>query len=85
MSEYTTIEKLQGEISTYGAVLQYKDKVLYTEIDYRGGYQAKVFEFIETPEETGFYLIECRLNLIETLEETFPDNGSAIAWCLSKV
>ena len=46
-----------------GAVLKMGDKVLVTDHAWKG-FIAGVYEFIETPEETGYSYIECRLNLI---------------------
>ena len=44
--------------ATYGAVLKYGDRVLVTDYYWKGGFLAKVYEFVETPEETGFSEIE---------------------------
>lgn len=83
--EFTTIEKLQMRVSaSYGAVLQYGDKVFVTDIHWKGGFTAEIYEFIDTPKETGLSDIECRLNLYAKAEQTFEDNGHAIAWCLSR-
>lgn len=50
---FTTIEKLQLEVSaSYGAVIQYGDKVFVTDITWKGGFTAEIFEFIEFPEDT---------------------------------
>lgn len=83
--EFTTIEKLQMRVSaSYGAVLKYGDKVFVTDIFWKGGFTAEIYEFVETPEETGLGDIECRLNLIDKADRTFNDNGHAIAWCLKQ-
>ena len=83
---FTTIEKLQLAVSaTYGAVIQYGDKVFVTDINWRGGFNAEIFEFIEFPEDTGLGEIECRLAPWEAAEETFKDNGHALEWCFSRV
>ncbi len=84
MKEFTTMEKLEMKTSgCYGAILKYGDKVLYTSVTYKGTYYAEVYEFVETPEETGLGEIECRLNQIER-EEGFPDGGHAIEWAISR-
>ena len=70
--------------STMGAVLKYSDKVLVVGIDVPG-YHAAVYEFIETPEETGLRYIECRLNLLEAATDSFEDGGHAMAWCMAHV
>ena len=83
---FTTIEKLQMRVSaTYGAVIKYGDNVFVTDCYWQGGFTAEIFGFIESPEETGLSDIECRLELLEKSEETFEDNGHALAWCLTRV
>lgn len=85
MKEFTTIEKLQMKASaTYGSVLKFGDYVLVTDACYKGGFTADIYEFVETPEETGLSDIECRLDHIGSAEQTFPDNGHAIAWCMEQ-
>ena len=84
--EFTTIEKLQMKVSaSYGAVLKYGDKVLVTDIHWKGGFTAEIYEFVESPEETGLGEIECRLSPWKKASETFKDGGQAIAWCLNQV
>ena len=84
--EFTTIEKLQMKVSaTYGAVLQYGDKVLVTDIHWKGGFTAEIYEFVEDPEETGLDAIECRLAPWEKAAETFLDGGHAVAWCFGQL
>lgn len=73
MKEFTTIEKLQMKVSaTYGSVLKFGDHVLVTDACYKGGFTADIYEFVETPEETGLDDIECRLNHIGSAEQTSP-------------
>ena len=84
--EFTTIEKLQMKVSaSYGAVLKYGDKVFVTDIYWKGGFTAEIYEFVESPEETGLGEIECRLSPWKKASETFADGGHAIAWCISQV
>ena len=86
MKDFTTIEKLQMKVgATYGSVLKFGDHVLVTDAYYKGGFTADIYEFVETPEETGLADIECRLNHITHAEQTFIDNGHAIAWCMVQV
>lgn len=41
---FTTIEKLQLNVSaSYGAVVQYGDKVLVTDISWKGGFTAEIY------------------------------------------
>ena len=45
--EFTTIEKLQMSASaSYGVVIQYGDKVLVSDITWKGGFTAEIYEFI---------------------------------------
>ena len=65
MKDFTTMEKLQMKVSaTYGSVLKFGDYVLVTDACYRGRFTADIYEFVETPEETGLGDIECRLDHI---------------------
>lgn len=83
---FTTIEKLQSKVSaSYGAVIQYGDKVFVADIHWKGGFVAEIYEFIEFPEDTGLGDIECRLTPWAVSEQTFKDNGHAIAWCYEQV
>lgn len=84
MADFTTMEKLQMKVSAgYGAVLQFGDHVLVTDLNYKG-FTADIYEFIDTPKETGLAAIECRLNHIAHAEQIFEDNGHAIAWCMEQ-
>ena len=85
MKDFTTIEHLIDRVSpSYGAVITFGDKVFVSDIDWRDGFYAEIYEFVESPEETGLGEIECRLNLIAKAEEKFKDNGHAIAWCMAQ-
>lgn len=81
----TTMEKLEmGGYATMGAVLKYDGHALVVGLD-ANGYHAAVYEFIDTPEETGLGDIECRLNLVEAATESFKDGGHAMAWCMAHI
>ena len=81
----TTIEHLQDKIPCcYGGALTFGEKALVTMVNWRGQYEAAIYEFIETPEETGLGAIECRLNLTEVAEEVFKDSGHAMQWAISR-
>ena len=83
---FTTIEKLQLAVSaSYGAVVQYGDKVFVTDICWKGGFTAEIYEFIEFPEDTGLGDFECRLVPWAEAEETFKDNGHALKWCFEQI
>lgn len=78
----TTMETLITRLTTSeGAVLKKGERILVADRG-RGGFLAGVYEMTETPEETGFGYIECRLNLIAMSEEIFEDSGSAMEWAL---
>ena len=82
---FTTMEKLRMQVSaTYGAVIKFGDRVFVTDSHRNGGFTAAIYEFIETPEETGLEDIECRVHLIQTATERFVDNGHALAWCMAQ-
>ena len=81
----TTMENLETyDYATQGAVLKYGDLALVVGFEGRG-YHAAVYEFIDTPEETGLGDIECMLNLVENAEELFEDGGHAMAWCMKQI
>ena len=81
----TTIEHLQDKIPCcYGGALTFGEKVLVTMMNWRGQYEAAIYEFIETLEETGLGAIECRINLVEVAGETFKDGGHAMQWAISR-
>ena len=75
--------KVTDEGWTKRSGFEYGEKVLVTCETYYG-FTAEVYEFVETPEETGLGYIECRLSLIEKAEKHFEDGGHAIAWCISR-
>ncbi len=83
--ETTTIEHLQEKIpSCYGAAVTFGETVLVTMANWKGQYEAAIYEFIETPEETGLGQIECRINLVEIADDTFADGGHAMQWAVSR-
>ena len=67
--------------ATVGAVLKMGDKVLVADRGWKG-FIAGVYEFVDTPEETGLDEIECRLNLTAMSQEVFEDGGHAIEWAM---
>lgn len=84
LSNTSTMENLSMKVTAgEGAVLKMGDKVLVTDHAWKG-FIAGVYEFIETPEETGYSHIECRLNLIAMSGELFEDGGHAIAWAMQQ-
>ena len=79
----TTMENLSMQVTAgEGAVLKMGGKVLVTDAAWKG-FIAGVYEFVETPEETGLGYIECRLNLIAMSADLFEDGGHAIAWAMN--
>lgn len=84
--EYTTIEQLQSQVSAgYGAVIQYGNYVFETDVHWHGGFYARVYEFVESPDEAGVNECECSLYAAYVADGTFPDNGSALKWCFQQV
>ena len=83
--QITTMEHLQTETSSgSGAVLKYGEHVLVTDLTFKG-YTAAVYEFIETPEETGLGDIECRISRIAQADEYFKDSGNAVLWGFEQI
>ena len=83
MDIFTTMEHLALETNpTYGAVIKYGDRVFHTDLTWKGGFSASIYEFIDDPEETGLGDIECRLSLIAKATTEFEDSGHALEWCL---
>lgn len=83
-AQTTTIENLAEFIRPcYGAVLNFNGKVLVTNLNWKGQYEAATYEFFESPDETGLSECECRLNLVNLSDQTFKDSGNAIAWCMA--
>ena len=79
----TTMENLSMQVTAgEGAVLKMGGKVLVADAACKG-FIAGVYEFVETPEETGLGYIECRLNLIAMSADLFEDGGHAIAWAMN--
>ena len=74
----TTMEDLAMKVNaTVGAVL----KMVVADRGWKG-FIAGVYEFVDTPEETGLDEIECRLNLTAMSQEVFEDGGHAIEWAM---
>ena len=85
-NEFTTMEHLTERVSaTYGAVLKFGNRVFVTDTHWKGGFTAAIYEFVETPEETGLGDIECRLTKWAEANKTFTDNGHALNWCFEQV
>ena len=79
----TTMENLAMKVNAMdGAVLKMGDRVLVTDRGWKG-FIAAVYEFVDTPEETGLDEIECRLNLVVMSQEVFADGGHAIQWAMN--
>lgn len=81
LDEGLSMEGLQMKVNSYGAVLQYKDKVLMTDLIWNG-FVAAVYEFVGS--EKVFWL-ERPLKLMVASDELFEDGGQAIEWCLEQV
>ena len=47
MDIFTTMERLTMQTNpTYGAVIKYGDRVFHTDLTWKGGFSARVYEFI---------------------------------------
>ena len=81
MTGFTTIEKLALNISpSYDAIVRYKDKVCVATLNYKGTYEATVYEYVDEP-DSEFSEIECRITAIDKASEPFKTSGEAIKWC----
>ena len=76
----TTQERLEMQVTAGDG-----DHILMADRYWKGGFIAGIYEFIETPEETGLCECECRLNFCERSEMSFEDGGHAMAWAISQV
>ena len=65
----------------YDSIMQFGDRVLVAQMNWKGGVEAAVYGFIEDSKED-FSPIECRLELLKISDETFMDAGHAIEWCI---
>ena len=85
MTDFTTRERLECEVNTFhnGAVIDYGERVIAVYEHCFKGCIAEVYELIETPEETGFDRIECRLQLIAE-RSGFEDTGHAVKWAMEQ-
>lgn len=77
--EIITMLKLQERCNELGAVLKFGNKVFTTWLDWTS-FNAEIYEFVETEEETGKSYVECQLKKIAAATY-FDDNGDAIKWC----
>ena len=85
MTEFTTIEKLAMSISpSYDAIVRYKGFVCLATMNYKGEYEAEIYEYVDEP-DSEFAEIECRLSLDKKATMTFQNSGEAIKWCFDKV
>jgi len=85
MTEFTTVEKLALDISpSYDAIVRYKGFVCLATLNYKGKYEAEVYEYVDEP-DSEFAEIECRLSLNEKATEQFGNSGEAIKWCFDTI
>lgn len=81
MKEFTTVEKLALGISTsYDAIVRYKGFVCLATLNYKGKYEAEIYEYVDEP-GLEFAEVECRLALNEKSAKPFDNSGEAIKWC----
>ena len=75
--DFTTIEKLALELSAcYDAIVRYKGFVCVARKNWKGTYEAEVYEFIEED----FSEIENRISLLEGAYG-YTNSGDAMKWC----
>lgn len=85
MTEFTTIEKLALNISpSYDAIVRYKGWVCVATLNYKGTYEATVYEYVDEP-DSEFSEIECRITAIDKASEPFKTSGEAIKWCFDSI
>ncbi len=87
--QFTNMENLQMKVGSYGAVLQYKDKVLMADLIWKG-FVAVVYEFADAEKgDKNLFkemdILECPLKLLKVSDKVFNDGGQAIGWCLEQV
>lgn len=84
MTNFTTIEKLALNASpSYDCIVRYNGYVCHAKMNYKGTYDAEVYEFIDSTED--FAEIECRLSLIEKANGNFATSGDAVKWCFDYI
>lgn len=80
---FTTMKKLALRVnSAQEALVKYDDNIFLICKDLNGNFYAEVYEFIETPNDSGVSVAECRLVLIKKSKTCFLDGGHALAWCI---
>lgn len=83
MAHKTTAECLEARLTNdLGSILKYGGFILATAYRYKrsgSGYYGAIYRFT-----TKNHTIEGEIELVETSEEIFQDNGHAIAWALAK-
>ena len=85
MTEFTTIEKLAlNTSSSYDAIVRYKGWVCLASLNYKGTYDAEIYEYVDEP-DSEFAEIECRISLIDKASEPFKTSGEAIKWCFDNI
>ena len=79
----TTMENLDGYVgSGYGAIVKYGDKVIVTDVSYRGEFIAAIYKFDRKAESMGSSYVESDITFLKASEKTFEDGGHAIEWAL---
>ena len=61
--EFTTMERLQMKVSaSYGAVIQFGDKVFVTDCHWKGGFTAEIYEFVKPQMRPGLATLSADLH-----------------------
>ena len=82
--ETTTIEDLEYEITTSGAVLKYGEFAIAVMVTDEG-YVAAIYKFTETPKEDGYDWVDAPLYFIEQADGFFKDTGHAVRWAFDRM
>ena len=75
-----TMEELNMDTNCYGAVLKYGNKAILAGMNYKGETLAAIYE-----SRSGHLDIESEIELIEIADQTFEDNGHAVAWAIAEM
>ncbi len=77
----TTMEQLEMNSNSYGAVLKYGNKVIFATMNYKGEILAAIYD----GKASGRFDIEGHIELAEIAGQTFEDNGHAVAWAIGRI
>lgn len=84
---HTSIRTLRSVIdSDHGAVIQHGSLVFVIDRCLTGGYTAEIYTMLDDPTEHDDEVNDCMLRFFKGCDDdTFPDGGHAVQWCLREV